>query len=151
MQCSRCHFPVELRATFCPQCGFLQEANRTPPLDCENHIGEPAIGLCVVCGKPVCGDCASTVTGKFVCEHREHKTLAEHWSVVHVCTFPFEGDMVVQNLINASYAAKLFSFQDHVGLRWVEDTARVQVLVPHEQRDAARKLLNQLQLSESSE
>lgn len=151
MQCPQCHSHVEPNATFCAQCGVVRGGNRPQQLDCENHPGQLAVGLCVVCGKPVCGDCASTVTGKFVCEHRDHKTWAEQWSVVHVCTFPFEGDMVAQNLINAGCAAKLFSFRDHVGLHWVGDAARVQVFVPQEQRDAALKFLNQLQLTESTE
>lgn len=151
MQCSRCEAVLEQKALFCPQCGTLQTANVAERLGCEHHPGQPAIALCIVCGKPVCEDCASTVAGKFVCEHRDHKTMARQWSVVSVCTFPFEGDMVAQNLTNAGIAAKLFSFRDYIGLHWFEKAARVQVLVPQEQYEAARALLHQLQLSESTE
>jgi hypothetical protein len=151
MPCRRCRSVLEQRATFCPHCGAVQDAPSSHSLECENHSGQPVVGLCIVCGKPVCGDCASTIAGRFVCEESAHKTVAEQWSVVHVCTFPFEGDMVVQNLLNAGYTAKLFSFRDHIGLRWVQDADRVQVFVPHHQRTAALELLKQLPLPESTE
>jgi hypothetical protein len=129
---------------------MLQKEYLDEAIECEQHAGQQAIGLCIVCGKPVCGDCATTVSGKTVCDLAEHQTLAQQWSVVHASTSAFEAELIARNLLQANIPAKAFAFRDHVELHWFADADRAIVLVPSEQLDTALTLLHRLQLNDSS-
>lgn len=146
MRCVQCGVPLEHVRSFCLHCGTLQEDNLHEPLECGNHAGQRAVGLCIVCGKPVCGDCAVTSEGRMLCDVVDHRTKATSWSSIHRSDFVFESDMIRQNLINAGIEAKIFSFRDHLETFWLQDTQFVRVMVPAHEREKALGLLQQLYL-----
>lgn len=68
--CSGCGGEVENGAAFCPHCGGL--FNDT--LSCCNHPSEEADGVCVICRRPCCSDCATWVGQYYLCDpHGEYE------------------------------------------------------------------------------
>jgi hypothetical protein len=68
--CSGCGGEVENEAAFCPNCGGL--FNDT--LSCCNHPSEEADGVCVICRRPYCSDCATWVGQHYLCDpHAEYE------------------------------------------------------------------------------
>lgn len=65
---------------------------------CDKHDDMMAVGTCVVCGKPVCGDCAITIDGRIFCEDRLHPAIsAEMHELVTTATI-FEMELIAENL-----------------------------------------------------
>jgi hypothetical protein len=57
-----------------------------------------AVGVCVVCGKPVCGDCAITIDGRIFCEDRLHPVLHGDMQELVTTASIFEMELIAQNL-----------------------------------------------------
>ncbi len=151
MRCVQCELPVDHARSFCLHCGALQRDRLHEPLECEHHAGESAIGLCIVCGKPVCGDCAVASDGRVVCDVVDHRSKASHWSSIYSSDFVFESEMIRQNLMNAGIEADIFSFGDHLETFWLPDARFVHVMVPAHERAKALELLHQLHLTDLSD
>jgi hypothetical protein len=70
--CSGCGGEVENKPAFCPHCGGLFDDT----LSCCNHPGEEADGVCVICRRPYCSDCATWVGQFYLCDrHAEYEIL----------------------------------------------------------------------------
>ena len=63
LECSRCKRPVAEADDFCPHCGSIFG----PDSRCARHPECPAEGVCLICEKPYCGQCADFVKGTFLC------------------------------------------------------------------------------------
>lgn len=61
--CSRCKCRLAEEDDFCPQCGKLQAKD----VKCANHNALLAEGVCIICGKPMCRDCGTWVSKRFLC------------------------------------------------------------------------------------
>ena len=63
--CDECKEEIPGDLGSCPVCGtvFVDD------LRCLNHPAGPAHGLCVVCGRHVCGDCGIRRLGRYFCEN----------------------------------------------------------------------------------
>ncbi|MGH2568843.1 MAG: hypothetical protein ACRDGA_10930 [Bacteroidota bacterium] len=146
MQCPNCASSLTETQSFCMKCGMLQKENLSEMLECENHTGQPAVGLCIVCGKPVCGDCALTLEGKIFCDDVQHQKMRDAWSVIVVSDSEFEADMIQRNLAGEGIECRVFSFRDHVGTFWLPDPKPVNALVPIPKKDQALNLLRRLSL-----
>ena len=73
LYCPSCEEPVTAGDTFCDSCGVLllaEDAENLP--DCAVHPEVTAVGGCVVCGKPLCDECAREVEGKLFCDDDSH-------------------------------------------------------------------------------
>ncbi|HEY5614447.1 MAG TPA: hypothetical protein VIL52_00360 [Bacteroidota bacterium] len=144
--CHHCAAELERNAAYCNHCGAVQQETAPGTVECENHTEEHAVGVCVLCGKPVCGDCAVSAEGKIFCENALHQSIFKQWAVVHESSFEFESDMIRQNIVSAGIDTKVFSFRDHVGTSWLSDVKPVRVLVPAEQQQRAQEILQSLRL-----
>ena len=67
-------------------------------LDCENHLGMNAVGTCEVCGKPVCGDCATSHEGKIFCDEAAHVKMFDELDLFCEAETIFEVELVARNL-----------------------------------------------------
>lgn len=133
--------------TFCRWCGTLAgpaEENGFA-IGCEIHHERGAVGLCIICSKPVCADCEVMSHGKILCHEPEHRIMLQEWSTVHEPDSEFEADALVRNLADNGIEAKTFSLHDHVAARWVDEN-RVLVFVRKSDMENAISLLKELNL-----
>ena len=144
LECHNCGEAVEQEDRYCPHCGTLFEGSEG--VQCENHHSVPAGGLCVICGKPVCNDCARSRAGKYFCEDDKHVRIYEGWAVLVVTGLEYEAQMVKANLERAGIECLVFSQQDHSFFLTVGDLARVKVMVPKNKLRDAQSLLDDLGL-----
>lgn len=146
-RCSHCNAILTTDSYFCAYCGFIvPNALQENPFECENHSAQIAIAVCVVCGKPVCGDCAIAKDQKFFCDSSEHIKIDGEYAVIHSCESEFEMDMIRQNLLQAGIRSLSFSFYDHIGTYWNPGHALVQVRVLQSQANQATDILRNLGL-----
>lgn len=145
--CSCCGSGLLDQGLFCTVCGMIGEQGGDV-LSCENHAGEKAIAVCVVCGKPVCGDCATKASNTFHCNIVEHQTIARTWSVLHRSDTVFVADMIVCNLLHAGVEVKVFDRRAHSALYRSGFQAGVDVLVRQDAVNEAQSLLSSLHLTD---
>lgn len=146
-RCLQCGEEVRDHAPACPVCGAV--ASGVAPADCEIHAGVPAVALCVVCGKPVCGDCAVRSDGRFTCDVSSHKTMAAETSVLTVCSSPFEADLIRENLRQAGLDVLQFDRSAFIGLPR-SATPPTEIRIRADLRERALTVLRNLALDEES-
>ena len=73
---------------FCPACGAAFEDAPA----CGSHPGEPALARCVVCARPLCGDCALERDGRSVCRVHVGVAFVEGWAVAAIAETPVEAE-----------------------------------------------------------
>ena len=88
---------------FCPACG----AAFADAAACGAHPGVPALSRCVVCARPLCGECALERDGRSVC--REHGGIAfvEGWAVAAVTETPLEAEGLRRRLAAAGLGGRV--------------------------------------------
>jgi hypothetical protein len=149
--CHNCGEYVTDADTFCNNCGILQElipAEEVP--ECENHTDEPAIGGCVICGKPVCAECATEQNNRIFCEQDEHLNVHSGFVVAYTTATDYEAEMIKSNLEGAGIHALVFNQHDHVYFTTMGMLALVNVMVPSSQLEAALEIIGAL-MSEQQE
>jgi hypothetical protein len=62
--CPDCGADFETDSDYCPRCGSLFARG----VECVNHPGTPAEGVCVICATPVCGACKSRSNHPILCD-----------------------------------------------------------------------------------
>lgn len=112
------------------------------------HDGVDAIACCVVCGKPLCGDCALWTGLSFLCNVPAHKEIADDWEVVARCSSVFEADMIMTNLRQGQFRPVAFSPGEFSVSFWHSGLFTARVFVRREESEGARKLLQSLALVE---
>ncbi len=65
---------------------------------CDNHPELLAVGVCEICGKPVCDDCAVTGDGKIFCNDLSHATMDAAFDELLTSSTIFEMELLVRNL-----------------------------------------------------
>ncbi len=78
--CSNCGTEVSSRDQFCQKCGVLQNAAFTSP--CQIHRDRASTGMCVLCRKELCGECALDRYGRIRCEEHVEVKIVEEWAAV---------------------------------------------------------------------
>jgi len=145
--CCRCHAPLDPGDLSCQHCGGLSgEVSDAERIECGNHPGQLAIAVCVVCGKPVCGDCAVRSDDRFFCEDPDHRSIHSGWQPVYSCVSDFEADVVQRNLQQAGLETKVSSKGGHLELYWAHQKPVVQVWTSKAKAAEAETLLQQLGL-----
>ena len=96
MKCQSCGANSRGEALFCHRCGNPLSAGYW--IECEKHAGVRATAVCVVCGKPVCADCSSSVEGKTYCDDASHVRLGSTHRLLGFSPYEFEAELVAQNL-----------------------------------------------------
>jgi hypothetical protein len=141
--CNHCGEPLNVTLLFCDHCGTMQASNTE--YECETHTDRSAIGMCVVCYKPVCDVCKTTSGKKFLCSDPSHQQMINDWSVVHYVESEFEADAIQQNLKAAEVESKTFSLHDHVAAHFIPEN-HVAVWVRQQELQKAIKVLTDLNL-----
>ncbi|MBI3004622.1 MAG: B-box zinc finger protein [Ignavibacteriales bacterium] len=115
-------------------------------MECENHPEEHAVAVCVVCGKPVCGDCAISAEKSMFCDKPDHAAMQKEWILIATSHSEFEADAVCLNLAHSEIETKVFSMRDHVVTFWFDEFAIVRVFVQQKDMERALAVLSELQL-----
>ena len=140
--CPKCEEPVNAGDSFCDHCGILllDDAGDSMP-DCAVHPDRPAVGGCVVCGKPVCDECGNEIEGKIFCDDDSHVDVHQDYAVAYRSSAGYEAEMVKSNLESAGIPVKLFDQHGHVYFVDIGSMALVHVLVPKEQHAKALEII----------
>lgn len=140
--CPKCEEPVSKDETFCDHCGvLLLVADDAKIPDCDTHPDEEAIGGCIVCGKPVCEDCANMVEGKVFCDNDSHYNIHQDFAIAYTTSTDYEAVMIQANLEGAGISAQIFNQHDHVYFTTMGSLALVNVMVPKHQVEKAREII----------
>ncbi len=118
---------------------------------CHNHQDVVAEARCVVCGKPVCRDCARMLPAGPVCAAADHREIAELWTAVHRSVSEFDADLISKNLSLQGIETKVFSSRVYSQtIRELPDDL-VQVFIRKEFLGRAREILHSLRLAVSED
>lgn len=146
--CFNCEEIIGNKTDFCPHCGYLQVdlLEDDEEIMCEKHNSVEAIGICVICSKPICGDCAIERNGKLFCDNDEHIKMAEDWAIVFTTNTEYEAEMIKANLEGGGIPCMIFSQRDHAYFIAIGDMAVVNVMVPKKRFDEAEEYLKKMDL-----
>lgn len=78
--CHHCGEGVSAQDQFCLHCGYLKNVNFVAP--CQNHRDRPSIGVCVLCRKELCKDCAGERNDRLRCAGHYEVEIREEWAAV---------------------------------------------------------------------
>jgi hypothetical protein len=145
MYCPSCEEPVTADDTFCDSCGvvLVPESAEVRP-ECSVHPDVDAVGGCLVCGKPVCEECARQIEGKYFCADDSHYNVHQKYVVAYTCSTEYEAAMFKANLEGAGINALIFNQRDHVYFTTMGTLAIVNVMVPTSDIDKAADIINML-------
>ncbi len=140
--CPNCEEFVTKDDTFCDNCGIiLPKIPFEEVPDCENHPDTEASGGCVVCGKPVCEECATEQNGRLFCENDDHLNMHQGFVVAYTTSTDYEAEMIKSNLEGAGIHATVFNQHDHVYFVNMGMLALVNVMVPRAQLEDAQEII----------
>lgn len=143
--CPSCGEYVLDEDTFCDNCGvLLPREDRAERPECETHPDNDAVGGCVICGKPVCVECAKQRDGRYFCELDEHLDVHEGYVTAVTTATDYEAEMIRANLEGAGIRAMIFNQRDHVYFLNLGSMALVNVMVPKQQIDQAQDIIQAL-------
>ena len=143
--CENCDAKVAPGDFFCYNCGIILEPGEGE-IQCEDHPKREAIGICVVCGKPVCGDCARKKGNSVFCKTTEHVKIHQQWTVVFSTKIVYEAEMIKTNLEGAGFPAKVFSQLEFSSFASYGKHAVAKVMVKRDGASLARHALRDLDL-----
>ncbi|MDH3252769.1 MAG: DUF2007 domain-containing protein, partial [Ignavibacteria bacterium] len=127
----------------CPHCGILLGwgPKEEEDLVCATHGEVRAMGCCVICGTPLCGDCARKRQGKIFCQGDYDLKVAFDWVAVYSAGTRYEAEMVKANLESARIPAMILSQSDRMYYTTVGDLAVTEVMVPKKDLAEAKRFL----------
>lgn len=146
MKCIRCKVINADDVLFCRNCGILFHLDTN--VECENHSGRDALGICVVCGKPVCDDCMKTGEGKIYCDDAAHPQVPVTHTRLGAAISDFSADLVAKNLVANGIAALVFSQHRYSHFYRFTDDAPASIFVRKEMAEAAHRLLEEMDLTD---
>jgi hypothetical protein len=148
-ECRHCGQAVDEHAVLCAVCGGISAGAPEREMLCENHTGEPAVACCVMCGKPVCGDCATSRENVFLCDLPEHHQAAATWVRLVTVGNSFEADMIRTNLTQGGIGVRVSDPGDFAGSLGIRKPIPVSILVQRATLDAAAGLLRSFQFMDT--
>jgi hypothetical protein len=146
MKCIRCTVINADDVLFCRNCGILFHHDTN--VECENHSGRDAVGICVVCGKPVCDYCMKTGEGKTYCDDAAHAQVPVTHAKLAAAVSEFGADLVVKNLVANGIAALVFSQHRYSHFYRFTDDAPASIFVRKEMAEAAHRLVEEMDLTD---
>ncbi len=146
MTCPHCNAANTKVALFCLGCGSALRAHGE--VACENHSGTPATGVCIICGKPVCGDCSIAVRDKMYCDDFAHSQLITQYTKLAAAATEFDAEVVVKNLSANGVPARQYSAKKFSQFGCLTDNCSVSIFVKTEMIDEARRLVEEMDLED---
>jgi putative signal transducing protein/double zinc ribbon protein len=150
--CDYCSALVKESDVFCDSCGDLQELpeGKDRP-ECNTHHDVDAVAGCVICGKPICDDCAHFIDDVAYCEDDGHQRINQEYIVVYRTSTDYEAEMLRANLIGAGIDAVVFNQHDHVYFVNLGALAVVTVMVRKKDEERAVEIIKSILESEAEE
>jgi len=146
MKCRACGAESPVGVFFCSCCGRpLAEGE---PIECENHVGVRAAGVCVLCGKPVCGDCASSEGGRTFCEDVSHRRLTKTHSLLGRASSEGEAELIAKNLQAAGISVAVFPGRSFFYLSRLTGEERTAIYTAKEEIPDAVRIIGNDDLTE---
>jgi hypothetical protein len=137
IRCPRCEQDIDAEGPACPACGHLHAGS----LNCSVHADRAAEGVCVVCGRGVCGECDSGSEMHHACADHEGVPVIQGWAQVYTTSDTVEADLIKENLRSEGVDASVLSQKDRSFNVDMGDLSPVRILVPaYEYIDAVRIL-----------
>ncbi len=146
MICPNCSCPTKEEMHFCLNCGAA--VSTIAEIECGNHSGAAAVGACVVCGMPVCGDCAVTKEKKLFCNDSTHAVFLDHHALLGVSDSEFEADIIVSNLKANGILPLVYSPKGFFDFKSEKADSAVRVFVVKDDRARAITILTELGLED---
>ena len=143
--CTNCAEQIDTAWDFCDTCGSIVQTGSEGNIECEVHPENYAIGICVVCGMPVCAKCGVKDDGKILCSDPDHRSILQEWRMVCRLESEFEADAMICNLAAAGIGTKSFSLHEYIATHWLIQN-RVLVFVKKSEYEKATGLLQELNL-----
>ncbi len=147
LTCENCDGSIKVNEPFCKHCGIVLESSEGE-FECEEHSKKEAVGFCIVCGKPICSECAQEKQHRLFCKKPDHAAIHHSWSMVFTTKNDYEADIAVANLENAGLKLKMFSFADHGVFVQMSEHSVAKVFVQKNQASRAKEILQKLDLLE---
>lgn len=146
-ECANCGESVPADEEACPICGHLAQPGR-----CETHPDRKAEGVCVVCGRPVCEECNTADGDYYRCVEHQPVSIVQGWAEVYTTNDDSDAILVRENLQAEGIDAEILSQKDHFSFTVdLGDLARVRVLVPAFEYDAALGIIREHQAGPGEE
>lgn len=136
--CVHCAHEIRSIEEACTWCGRWQNGHM--PM-CETHPTAPSIGLCVVCARPLCGDCARREDGRLTCEDPAHASFAARHALVATFDSEFDADWLAVLFHRSGIPSTTFAFRQYASSWWFPLKEGVRLFIPAEHVNAARTLL----------
>ncbi len=150
-RCHHCGSTLHPELPACHYCGATQNAELGRVQgECELHNGIAAKALCVVCARPLCGDCAVMECGKFFCDDRDHRQVDKEMIPLMWCESEFEVDLILRNLQSHQFPVRWFSPSHHVENFWQRVRMPIALWIAKDRRSEAERVLAGLGLLEAS-
>lgn len=113
--CEHCGEEVTVDSDFCPHCGYLFEGAGS--VHCETHPSTEAIGLCIICRRPLCASCGTAVHDRLFCGTHKDLVVIQDWVRVVESTDVYEAEMAKSLLENHGVHVQPQNFGS-VGFVW---------------------------------
>ena len=123
-QCSNCGEKFT-DSDACPACGTMHQAAA-----CETHADRSAVGRCVICGRPVCEECAAKEQPVKLCQDHASVNIIEGWAQVYSEASEFEAQLLRENLRAEGIDAQIYSQRDRAFSVELGELSIVRLLVP---------------------
>lgn len=137
MNCPRCEQEIDAAESTCPACGHIH----TGSMQCSTHSDREAVGVCVICGRPVCDECDNDSARHHACPAHRKVPVVEGWAQVYTTSDNFEAELIRENLHAEGIDSEVLSQKDRSFNVDLGELSPVRVLVPAYEYLPAMKLL----------
>jgi predicted RNA-binding Zn-ribbon protein involved in translation (DUF1610 family) len=136
--CPKCGQEIDASSEWCVACGALFTA-----MACDRHPDRDAVGVCVICGRPVCPECDEDETVHHVCPEHSSIPCFEGWAQLYTTSDGIEAQLIRDNLEADGIDSEVLSQRDSALAFDLGDFSQVRVLVPAFAYLDAHRLLRQ--------
>lgn len=137
IHCPRCDQEIDASGTSCPACGHILSGT----LRCARHPEHVAVGVCVICGNPVCAECDNESSRHHACPDHARVPVIEGWAQVYTTSDEVEAELISDNLKSDGIDAAVLSQKDQMFNVDLGELSPVRILVPAYEYVGAMTLL----------
>jgi len=114
-RCENCEREITADSDFCPHCGFLCEGSGK--VACDLHPLNEAIGVCIVCQRPLCELCGEINEDRLFCPDHLDVVVEDDWAEVMKSTDINEAELSKAILESAGFHVQVRDFGS-IGYAW---------------------------------